>query len=598
MNTWTRTIIVGVALLAGCEGSIGTNKVSSAGSGASSGSGTGASSGTGTGNTIATGVGNNTGTAGGAVTSGSGGSMSMPVDPTLCTPGVPTTSQLPRLTRAEYDKTTRDLLGIDITTSPPSLMLAPDTVGAVDQRAWDGFQAAADSLSAQVIGNATLKAAVVGCTPSGDGSACATTFITNFGQKAFRRPLTAAELAAFQGLYTNRATITQSGTFDQTAQVILKAFLLSPSFLTKAEMSEATPDGSYFALNSWEMASRLSYTLWGTMPDATLFTAAQQNKLTAQTDILAQAQRMLMDPKARAKVAEFHTAYALQGDATRWSEAAHDPALFPNFKTTMVPTLTAEAAKFFDYITFDLKGTFQDLITKPVAFVDKDLAPIYGLSAASYGTTLTMVNLDPTQRAGVFTHAGFLASYSSYNRTSPILRGAFLEKQILCRQIPAPPADAASTPLPAASTDLNTNRKQVAAQTEVAGTACAGCHAPVVNPPGFTLESYDSIGQWQTTEKSTGAMIDSTANVAIGNNVVGVTGPVDLMTKIAASPEGQSCYAQRLVTFAYERDLTNQDVCTVQMLAGKMNTTGYNIISLLTDLTQTQSFRYRAKELP
>ena len=598
MNTWTRTLLVGVALLAGCEGSIGSSKVS--GSGASSGSGTGASSGAGTGNTIGSGTGNTigSGTAGSAVTSGTGGSVSMPVDPTVCTPGVPTTSQLPRLTRAEYDKTARDLLGIDITTSPPSTMLAPDTVGSVDQRAWDGFQGVADALATQVMGNATLKAAVLGCTASGDGSACATTFITNFGQKAFRRPLTAAELSRFQALYTNRATITQSGTFDQAVQVILKAFLMSPSFLTKAELSEATPDGSYFALNSWEMASRLSYTLWGTMPDATLLTAAQGNKLTAQTDILAQAQRMLMDPKARAKVAEFHTVYALQGDATRWSEAAHDPALFPNFKTTMVPTLTAEAAKFFDYITFDLKGTYQDLITKPIAFVDKDLAPIYGLSAASYNTTLTMVNLDPTQRAGVFTHAGFLASYSSYNRTSPILRGAFLEKQILCRTIPAPPDGAASTPLPPASTDLNTNRKQVAAQTEVAGTACVSCHGPIVNPAGYALESYDSIGQWQTAEKSTGAAIDSTANVAIGNNVVGVTGPVDLMTKIAASPEGQSCYAQRLVTFAYERDLTNQDVCTVQMLAGKMNTSGYNIISLLTDLTQTQSFRYRAKELP
>ena len=243
-----------------------------------------------------------------------------------------------------------------------------------------------------------------------------------------------------------------------------------------------------------------------------------------------------------------------------------------------------------------LSSSSNTMFTSPVAFIDKDLAPIYGLSAASYGTTLSMVNLDTTQRAGVFTHAGFLASYSSYNRTSPILRGAFIEKQVLCRQIPAPPPDATSTPVPPASTDLDTNRKQVASQTSPA--QCAGCHAPVVNPPGFTLENYDSIGTWQTAEKSTGTAIDSTADVAIGNNVVHVAGPVDLMTKIAASPEAQSCYAQRLVTFSYGRELTNQDVCTVQMMAGKMNTSGYNIIALLTDLTQTQSFRYRAKELP
>jgi hypothetical protein len=574
MNTWwTRTIILGVALLAGCEGSIGGQGTSS-GAGAS----TGAGSNTGAGNTISTGAGNTVGT-------GAGGST--PVDPTVCTPGVPTTSQIPRLTRAEYDKTTRDLLGLDV---QPSSMLAPDTLGSVDQRAWDGYKTAAASLATQVLATATAKAKVLPCTT--DNATCIQQFITTFGQKAFRRPLTPAEVTRYQNLYTNRATLTQNGTFDQAVSAIIKAFLMSPSFLSKTETSTTVADGSMYQVSSWEMASRLSYTLWGTMPDDTLFTAAQQNKLLAQADILAQAQRMLQDPKARVKVAEFHEQYALQGEATRWSEAAHDPAMFPQFKSTMVPMLSDEAKKFFDYITFDAKGTFQDLMTKPIAFVNKDLAPIYGVTG-TFGTDLTMANLDPAQRAGVFTHVGFLASYSSYNRTSPILRGAFLEKQVLCRQIGAPPDGAVNTPLPATG---NTNREMVAAQTS--GGTCVGCHAPVVNPPGFALEAYNSIGAWQTSEKGTGAAIDSTADVAIGAKTVHVTGPVDLMKAIADSPEGQNCYAQRLVTFAYERSLTSQDVCTVQMLAGKMNTSGYNILALLTDLTQTQSFRYRAKELP
>ena len=116
---------------------------------------------------------------------------------------------------------------------------------------------------------------------------------------------------------------------------------------------------------------------------------------------------MVQDPKARAKMAEFHEVYALQGEGTRWSEASHDPALFPACKTTTVPMLTAEAKRFFDYITFDLKGTFQDLMTKPVAFVNRDLAPIYGLAAASYGTDLTMVNLEPDAARGRV-HAGRL----------------------------------------------------------------------------------------------------------------------------------------------------------------------------------------------
>jgi hypothetical protein len=302
---------------------------------------------------------------------------------------------------------------------------------------------------------------------------------------------------------------------------------------------------------------------------------------------------MLKDPRARAKVADFHAHYTLMGEATRWSEVAHDPSAFPAFKPSMVPLLSEEAKRFFEYITFDQSGTFQDLITKPVAFVNKDLAPIYGLDPAKFGADLQLTNLDPTQRSGVFTHAGFLASYSSYDRSSPILRGAFIEKQVLCRSIPAPPPDAISTPLP---TTGATNRDRVTAQTSAA--ACASCHTSIVNPPGCAMEKYDSIGSFQTAEKATGATVDSTADVAIGSNIVHVTGPVDLMAQIAASAEAKSCYASRLVSYAYERDITMQDGCTVQTLVSKMAQNGYTILSLVTDLTQTQSFRLRAKEQP
>jgi len=529
--------------------------------------------------------------AGSGTTVGPGPGSTGPTDPTVCIPGVPTTSQLPRLTSAEYDNTTRDLLGIDV---QPSSMLAPDTVGSVDQRAWDGFQTAADSLAAQVMATPAAKAMVIPCTPTGDGSACAQQLIQQFGARAFRRQLTTEEVARFTTLYTSRAMITATGSFDDAAQLIIKAFLLSPSFLTKAELSEDTPQGSNFALNSYEVASRLSYMLWGSMPDDMLFAAAAANKLMAPADILAQAQRMLKDPKARSKIADFHAHYALMGDATRWSEAAHDPSIFPAFTPAMVPELTDEAKRFFDYVTFDLGGTFQDLITKPVAFVNKDLAPVYGLDPSAFGTDMQLTNLDPNERAGVFTHAGFLGSYSSFDRTSPILRGAFLEKQVLCRTIGAPPADALNTPLPSTG---STNRERVDAQTSAA--ACTGCHHAIVNPPGFALEAYDGIGSWQTNEKSTGAALDTTADVAIGANTVHVTGPVDLMAKIAASPEAQACYAQRLVTYAYERDLTSQDTCTVQNLAMKMRTQGgYTIQNLITDLTQADSFRIRATEGP
>jgi hypothetical protein len=581
MKMSIRGVLIGAALLAGCNGTIGGQ----GGTGSPTGTNPTGTNPTGTPTGTPTGV--STGTAGSGINPTGAGGSGVVTPPTACTPGVPATSQLPRLSRVEYDNTTKDLLGLDV---QPSSMLAPDTTGAVDQRAWDGFQAAADSLAAQVMANPTAKAKVIPCTA--DTAACAQQFVTSFGQKAFRRPLTTAEVTRFTNFYTNRATLTQNGTLDQAFQLIIKAFLLSPSFLTKAEISE-TASGANYALSGYEMASRLSYMLWGTMPDDVLFAEAAANRLTTPAQILTQAQRMIADPRARTRIGEFHAQYMMMGEATRWTEAAHDATKFPAFKASMVPMLAESTKRFLDYVTFDPAGggKFQDLILKPVAFVNRDLAPIYGLTSTA--TDYTLANLDQAQRAGVLTQAGFLASFSSFDRTSPILRGAFIEKNVLCRTIGSPPPDAAATPLPNTG---NTNRERVTAQTSAG--ACAGCHATVVNPPGFALEAYDSVGMWQTTEKGTSFAIDTAADVAIGANVVKVTGPVDLMQKIAASPEGQSCYAQRWVQFAYERDLTSQDVCTVQSIQTKMAGNGYTILSLVTDLTQSESFRYRAKELP
>jgi hypothetical protein len=605
--------VIATALFGGCTGTISSAGVDTGsgastgnpGSGSSPGSGSGSTTGSGSGSTTGKGSGGTTGKGSGGTTAlGSGGSSSSagsggstvagtggtaPVDPTACVPGIPATSQLTRLTHAQYDNTIRDLLGI---TNQPSAMLAPDGPGSVDQRAWDGYQSAASTIAPAVVASSALLGKILTCTPSGDGSACAQQFIQSFGKLAFRRPPTADEVSRFMALYTNRASITATGAFNEAIQVILQAFLVSPSFLARSETS-TTMQGQRYVLSSYEVAARLSYMLWGTMPDAALFSAADANKLTTTDGIMTEATRMLADPKARTQLAAFHTAYALMGDNTRWSAAAHDSTVYPEFTVAMVPELTDEAQRFFDYVAFDLKGSFQDLITKPVAFVNKDLAPIYGLDASKFGTDMTMTTLDSSQRSGVFTHAGFLASYSSYNRTSPILRGAFLEKQVLCRTIGSPPDGAATTPLPT-DASLDTNRKRVEQQTS--GDACVGCHHSIVNPAGFALEAYDGVGAWQTTEHDTGVAIDSTADVLVGAKTVHVNSPVDLMTAIAASPEGQSCYAQRMLVYSYARDLTSQDVCTVQGLASKMGQSGYTILNMVSDLTQTDSFRYRATE--
>ena len=145
------------------------------------------------------------------------------------------------------------------------------------------------------------------------------------------------------------------------------------------------------------------------------------------------------DPRARSKVASFHERYMHKGPGTRWAEYQRDPALYPAFDAELVDLLSRETDRFFDHIVFDQGGSFKDVVTSPLAFVNAKLAPLYGLDPAQYGTDLVQVTLDAKQRPGAFTRAGFLAANAVVNRPSPILRGAFLQKHVLCAPVGSPP---------------------------------------------------------------------------------------------------------------------------------------------------------------
>ena len=549
----------------------------------------GAGAGTGTGGAGTTvGVGGSVGVAAGSGTGSVAG-----VDPEVCVPGVPGTSQLPRLTARQYDNTIRDLLNIE-GDPPPSSMLAPDTLGSVDQRAWDGYQLAAVELSAQVMADESLRAGVIPCTPSGDGAECAQQIITDFGRRVFRRPLSEHEVARFMKLHTAAASITENGTFDELAQLIIQAFLLSPSFIMLPERAEAA-EGALFALDDYEVATRLSYLLWSSMPDETLLLAAENGELSSDEQVLDQAVRMLEDDRARETVADFHAEYMHFDVGTRWTDISRDEAAFPEFDPAMVPLFKEETLRLVEHVVFTQDGTFQDLMTTPVGFANATTAPLYQLDPASF-TSPDLVEVDLTAaRPGILTRAGFLTSHSLFNRTSPILRGAFIQKEVLCTVIGAPPPGVEGTPLPTDPT-LLTNRARVNAQT--AGGDCVSCHHAAINPTGFPLEAFDAIGIPQTTEADTGAALDTTSTVYMGEEMpeVAVTGPADLMTNLAASPAAQRCYAQKWVKFAYKRQVNSFDSCTVDEMSEKLTAGGYTVQELIQDLTQTQSFRYRTLE--
>jgi hypothetical protein len=561
MDAWTRWTAGALMMLAGCTGRISGNlgRASS-----------------------------------GSPTAGSGSAAASAAGP--CSPGVPGTSQIPRLTNAQYDRTVRDLLGITGLSSsggsPPSNLLATDQAGGLTDVGWAGYKTVGASIATQVMADPTLTANFITCDPA--AANCLHNTAVSFGRKAFRRPLTSDDITAFDAIIAAGPQITPTGAPTEVAQALLYMFLIHPSFIQREELTETADGAGHFILSSYEVAARLSYLLWGSTPDDALNQAADAGQLSTAAQIGAQAQRMLQDPKARDMVASFHRYYMLMGTNTRWDNTNKDPTKFPAFSTDLVPTLQQETELFFDDVVFAKNGGFQDLMLSRAAFVSSATAPFYGLDPTAFTADLQETVLD-ANRPGFLTRIGFLNAYSAYDRTSPIQRGAFITKQVLGIAIGAPPPGAEQTPLPAASTDLNTNRKQVEQLTS--GSNCAPCHVPYVNPPGFALEAFNTVGTWQTTEADTGAPIDTSADILLGSGpAVHVGGPADLIEAIASAPGARQQYASKWVSYAYQRESDPGDACDVQQLAAKMTNSGYTVLNLIADLTQTQSFRVRAVE--
>lgn len=506
-----------------------------------------------------------------------------------CVPGVPVTSQLPRLTNAQYDRTVYDLLGV---VSPG--LLSVEQAGPITKPTWDGYTLSADAITNEVMGNPTLKANFMKCTPEGDGDACLRATITEFGRRAYRRPLTAEEIAGYEGLIDAREEITEANTPDQVAAVLLSTFLKSPAFIHRSELGQTKDANGNFVLTPHELASRLSYMLWGTMPDAELSEAADNDQLQTKDQVLAQATRMVAHDKARTVVNEFHDEYLHISTSERWGATVKDLDLFPDFTPRVTGDMILETQMLFDEV-FTSGGSFQDLLLTKTAYVTSRTAPLYGLPAAEFGDTPTKTELDAS-RPGFLTRVGFLAAFSNQNRTNPIVRGAFILKDVLGVDPGSPPPAAANATFPNDAT-LDTVRKKVAAMT--APTGCKECHEPYVNPPGFAMEAFDSAGKVQTTEYGTTTPIDTVVQFKSSREAqpISVKNPAELMTAIADAESAQRFYAQKWVSHAYERALTGPDVCTVDVLASKIAAGNYSLQDLLTDLTQEDLFLTRKAEV-
>jgi hypothetical protein len=472
-------------------------------------------------------------------------------------------TRLTRLTHVQYLHTVQDLLGVadslDLTFAPDALNgFSFDTSAdfRVDARLGPQYRAIAERLAERVVTDDTVMARVVGCDAA--APTCADEFLAAFGERVFRRPLAADELTSFRQLFDLGGELVQSGDpFRDGVRLAVEGFLQSPQFLYQTEAS-LTPDAAgRIPLDDWEVASRLSYFLFDSMPDAELFEAARTGQLRTSEQIEAAARRMLTQPRVLQKLVSFHEQAWQFG---RFSRISPDSATYPNVPSGFVGRVRESAARFVEEVIAS-GGGLEELLTAPYAFADDGLAPLYG--KATSGAGFTRVDFENGERQGILMQIGYLASNAYSIRTDPIHRGLFVQRDVLCRRIPDPPPGASTTPLPPTNEPIETTREEISLLT--GQSFCPTCHLQI-NPPGFAFEGFDAIGQVRETEN--GVPVDTSAEMVLDGRLVSFSGPVELIEHLARSEEAHRCYASRWIEFAYGRPLSLDDVPMWDAMSG------------------------------
>jgi hypothetical protein len=498
-----------------------------------------------------------------------------------------------RLTRFEYNQTVRDLLG---DTSNPADVLPPEeeVAGFNNQAAAltssdlliEQYMKVAEDVGARAV--LDMSVLLPDCDPGLEGDdTCALSFIRDFGGRAFRRPLSQTEVERLKSVFDWALNDADLGRFEDGIQVVIETALQSPSFLYRPELGGEIPvEGDVVPFTSWEMATKLSYMLWNTMPDAALFEAAEADELQTKEQIAAQANRMLDDDKARDLIRNFHTQWLL---LTHLDSVTKDTSVYPAFNGSLRPLWTEEIQAFVEHVILEGDGSLQTLLTADFSFMNEALASFYGddVLDSVTGSEFRQVQLDSNRRAGFLTSAGLMATHANVNQSSPVFRGKFVREQLMCNTLPLPPNDLVIEP-----PELDPTKTTKEQFEEIgANPACAGCHT-LMNPIGFIFEHYDGVGQWR--DQQNGMDIDAVGEVVQTDDIDGdYDGAIELASALAGSTQVQECVSSQWFRFAYNRTVTQEDSCSVQQLNDVFRASNFNVRELLVALTQTNAFLYR-----
>jgi Protein of unknown function (DUF1592)/Protein of unknown function (DUF1595)/Protein of unknown function (DUF1588)/Protein of unknown function (DUF1587) len=499
----------------------------------------------------------------------SGGSTSVPGDSTSQAPASITdtaleatgndgaisvaTPTISRLSELQWANTVRDLLLLpdpgDLTLPTADAVLRFDNEADslfVGQSLHDDLQAAAERLAAQVAGDDSAIARLVPTDAPADATGKATAFLQAFGRRAYRRPLTAAELQQYLTLFNQGLTLTTGlSAFAAGVRVTLELFLQSPNFLYRTGFGGAAVQGRA-RLSDYEIAANLSYALTNTMPSASLSAIADQGGFKTSDAITAQAKLLIPTAAGKTAVDRFYFQYFGLGQYDTLEKSTD----FPQFTSATGPALDSEAQQFLQYV-FGQNGSLRDIFTSPVSFVNSAVAGLYGLTGSFAADTWTQVNLDATQRPGLLTRLGFLAYYGHDGSVQDsIHRGVYINGRVLCKLM-SPPPGVVIPALPDPATTTNETNRQVINGITGPGTCGASCHATFINPAGFAFENFTGLGTFHSVEN--GLPVDPTGTYPFTDGAKSFANPTEFNNALADSAQAHACYAAKWAANLFTR---------------------------------------------
>lgn len=498
-------------------------------------------------------------------------------------PKDPGRKPIQRLTREEYNNTVRDLLGV---TSRPADSFPNDAGGGkgFDNNAGtltmpplllERYYDAAGQVLAAADGKRLPKAVP---DPKIPGKMNPRPAIEEFGARAFRRPPEKPVVDRWVPLYERWVKAGKSS--DDALRLVYRGMLSSPLFLYKTETDR--PSREPWLVDDYEMASRLSYLLWSSMPDDVLFQLARERKLQDPAAVEEQARRMIADPRFRSMAESF---------ATQWlqlrpleSGAGPDPGRYPAFTATLRDAMIDEAVEYFRALIVEDRSLLE-LIDSDYAYVNDELAKHYGIGGGG-GRELRRTNLSDRRRGGVLGFGAVLAATSHPLRTSPVRRGKWVLEVLLGSPPSPPPPNIPSLPAEENAKQELSLRRQLEKHREQ--PACAACHARI-DPVGFSLENFDPTGRWR--DESSAGKLDTLGVLPTGEQV---RSPLELKAVLSArKDEFVRNLTELMLSYALGRELQPPDQASVRQIVSASAAGGYRARAWLIEIVKSYPFRHR-----